>query len=64
MTKAQRRAKARRTGAKRRKALAAKTFLKKMNPARSLKNVIGARIKKLKGGGYSVIPVRKKKGAK
>ena len=61
MTKKQRRAKSKRTGTLRRKARAAKDFLRRMNPSRSLKGVVGARIKKLKGGGYSVIPVKAKK---
>ena len=59
MTKAQRRAKAKRAGAERRKMNACKVFLKKMNPSRKLPGAV--RVKRLKGGGISITPVKVKK---
>jgi hypothetical protein len=60
MTKAQRRAKAKRTGAKRRKALAVSQFMKKMNPAKARKG-FGYKVTRLKSGGYSIVPVKVKR---
>lgn len=57
MTKKQRGARAKRAGAIRRKSNAAKKMLKVMNPASKPKAV---RIKRLKGGGVSIIPVKVK----
>lgn len=56
MTKAQRAAKAKRAGAKRRKANAAAAFLRKMNPGKKLPAAV--RVKRLKGGGISVTPIK------
>lgn len=60
MTKAQRAAKAKRAGAKRRKANAAAMFLKKMNPGRKLPAAV--RVKRLAGGGISVTPIKMNAG--
>jgi hypothetical protein len=60
MTKAQRRAKAKRAGSKRRKANAVKAFLKKMNPASKVPAAV--KVTKLKGGGFTVKPIKKNFG--
>jgi len=57
MTKAQRKARARRAGASRRKANAVKSFWKKMNPGRKTKEV---RMRRLRGGGISITPIKKR----
>lgn len=56
MIKAQRSARAKRAGAKRRKAAAITQFMKKMNPSRKVPAAV--RVKRLKGGGFSVTPVK------
>ena len=56
MTKAQRAARAKRAGAKRRKANAITSFYRKMNPGKSVPDWV--RVKRLSGGGFSVIPVK------
>ena len=57
MTKKQRSNRAKRAGSLRRKANAAKKMLKVMNPASKPKAV---RIKRLKGGGVTITPVKVK----
>lgn len=59
MTKKQRSARAKRAGSVRRKATAAAKMLKVMNPASKPKAV---RIKRLKGGGVSIVPIKVKVG--
>lgn len=56
MTKAQRKARAKRAGAVRRKANAVKAFMKKMNPGKPAPAAV--RVKRLKGGGISVMPLK------
>lgn len=56
MTKAQRKARAKRAGAVRRKANAVKAFMRKMNPGK--KAPVAVRVKRLKGGGISVTPLK------
>ncbi len=58
MTKVQRRKKATRTAAKTRKARTVRDFFRKMNPAK--KNVTAVRMKKLRGGGITIIPIKSK----
>ena len=60
MTKAQKKARAKRAGAKLRKSRAATAFLRKMNPA--MKKVEGIRVRRLKGGGYTVTPIKPNRG--
>lgn len=60
MTKAQRSAKAKRAGAKRRKANAAAAFLRRMNPGKKLPAAV--RVKRLKDGGISVTPIKLNRG--
>jgi len=57
MTRKQRKAAAQKRGAVRRKAVAAARMLRAMNPARKVRAV---RLKRLKGGGVSIIPVKVK----
>lgn len=56
MTQRQRRARAQRAGARRRKVNAAVVAWKKMNPGKKLPAAV--RVKRLTGGGFSVTPVR------
>lgn len=60
MTKAQRKTKAKRAGAVRRKANAVKAFMRKMNPGK--KAPVAVRVKRLKGGGISVTPLKMNRG--
>lgn len=60
MTKAQRKTRAKRAGAKRRKANAVKAFMRKMNPGK--KAPVAVRVKRLKGGGISVTPLKMNRG--
>jgi len=56
MTKTQRRASAKRAGAKRRKVNAAVVAWRRMNPGKKLPAAV--RVKRLAGGGFSVTPVK------
>jgi len=58
-TKAQKREKARKASVQRRVATALANFLKKANPAMK---TTGARITKLKGGGFNIRPIKAKRG--
>jgi hypothetical protein len=58
VTKLQRRIKAHHAARKRAKAALAEALLKKVNPAGVMKHITGARVKKLRGGGVSVIPLK------
>ena len=58
MTKLQRRNKAHTAAKKRAKARAAHHMLKIMNPA-GMKNVRAVRVKRLKGGGVTILPIKK-----
>lgn len=60
MTKAQRKSRAKRAGAVRRKANAVKAFMRKMNPGK--KAPVAVRVKRLKGGGISVTPLKMNRG--
>jgi hypothetical protein len=59
MTKSQRRSKAKRAGARRRKMNAAVTAWRKLNPGKKLPDAV--RIKRLGGGGFSIIPMKMNK---
>jgi hypothetical protein len=61
VTKKQRKAKARRAGARTRKARAVSQFMKKMNPAKAKKG-FGYKVKRLLSGGFSIVPVKLGKG--
>jgi acyl-CoA hydrolase len=63
MTKLQRRLKAHHAARKRAKARAAHALLKQMNPAGTMKKITGVRVRKLKGGGVSVTPVKAQRRA-
>ena len=56
MTQRQRKAKAKRAGARRRKVNAAVTAWRKMNPGKRLPAAV--RVKRLTGGGFSITPVK------
>ena len=58
MTKHQKRIKAHNAAKKRAKGRAAMQMLRVMNPA-SAKKVGAVRVKRLKGGGVSIIPIKK-----
>jgi hypothetical protein len=60
VTKKERSARAKRSGAKRRKRNAVATAWKKMNPGKKMPQAV--RVKRLKGGGFTVTPVTVKKG--
>lgn len=60
MTKLQKRMKAHHAARKRAKTKAAHALLKQMNPAGTMKRISGVRVKRLKGGGVSVTPVKAK----
>ena len=60
MTQRQRKAKAKRAGARRRKVNAAVTAWRKMNPGKRLPAAV--RVKRLTGGGFSVTPVKMNAG--
>lgn len=62
MTKLQQRVKAHNTAKKRAKGKAAHALLKQMNPAGTMKRITGVRVRKLKGGGVTVTPVKAKVG--
>lgn len=55
LTKKQRSARAKRAGAIRRKVKAVAQFMKKINPGRKVNAV---RLKRLKGGGVTIIPIK------
>lgn len=60
MTQRQRRNRAQRAGARRRKVNAAVTAWRKMNPGKKLPAAV--RVKRLAGGGFSVTPVKMNAG--
>jgi hypothetical protein len=60
MTQRQRRARAQRAGARRRKVNAAVVAWRKMNPGKKLPAAV--RVKRLTGGGFSVTPVKMNAG--
>ena len=59
-TKLSRKVKAQRAATKRRVANALSKYLKQLNPARKVPTAV--RVKKLKGGGVTITPVKAKKG--